>query len=442
MSVKAYFSGVESGQHWQHCVDAKVKHVLMSYWQFRDKNPNIIRDRKKQYPHINFMVDSGAHTFITAWRKFTHWTRKDFDDYVAEYADWIKRNGKYVTAVVECDLDFTLNEILAQNRASNLGPQIVQSWQQKHFMPLQKMGIDVIYVWHEERKMEGWEQMCSQFDYVGLPGYMSSEPDFNKYISIARRYSTRIHGFAATKQIDFRDVPWYSIDSITWKSPEMWGVMLVWDERNQKFISEGDKSKRYKYADIIRRAGFDADKICKDADYKLGTKFGLYSMRQMEAFYEKKYQDRIFYYELRMPHRDVIAQVDKPQVREWWKLFRPDVLFKDFANSKTSQIRQILSAISAVQNGDVAYLTATPFAMDFMGKVFPKLVNPLVSDIKILQQELANYTSPPNPPPLARTEDFHYQPSGIMPKTRDDEVYNIADLEFQPAHEHYLARLL
>lgn len=391
----------------------------MSYWQFRDKDLNVIKRRKLANPEVNFMVDSGAHTLITSWDKFKHWTRKMFDDYVEEYARWLHDNRQYLSCAVEVDIDFTLNMILAGNENSMLGPKIVEGWQKAHFEPLQKKGLDIVYCWHTQRKMEGWEEMCSKFDYVGLPGFLSSEPDFNKYMAIAKRYTTRIHGFAATKQIDFRDAPWYSIDSITWKAPEMWGVMLVWDERKQKFTSVGDKTKRHYYKNIIAKSGFDVDKIVNDTDYKEGTKYGLFSMRQMEAFYENKYSDRTFYYELRLPHRDVIRKALAKKLQRWWKLFRPDTLFKDYIGCDCQVLTEILCTISAVQNGDSNYISGTKFALEFLGKYFPKLINPLVSDIKLLQQEFSIYTSPPNPPPLDRTEVSHYDMLSTAPRERE-----------------------
>ena len=440
MAVKAYFSGVESSQHWQHCIDADVRHCLMSFWQFKDKDRDVVKRRKLSNPKVNFMIDSGAHSLITNWRDYMHWKRSDFDKYVEDYVKWIYDNRKYISCAVEVDIDWTLNHVLAGNAQSNLGTQIVESWQKNLFYPLQKKGIDIIYVWHDERKMDGWEEMCAKFDYVGLPGFKSSEADFNKFMTIARRYTTRVHGFAATKQLDFRDVPWFSIDSITWKSPEIWGVMLVWDERNQKFISEGDKTKRIKYRDIIAASPFNADKIVKDSDYKEGTKYGLYSMRQMEAFYERKYSDRTFYYELRLPHRDVICKLALAEKERMWGLFHADSLFKDHAQLSKHLLGDVLCTISAVQNGDSSYLGNSKTAMDFLGRYFPKLVNPLVSDIKLLQQEFANYTSPRNPAPLERTEAFHYVTHVPLPKPREkaDDLTE-GELEFDDPAEHYLA---
>lgn len=441
MSVKCYFSGVESSMHLQHCISANVVHVLMSYWQFRDKNPFIVKSRKKKYPQLGFMIDSGAHTFITEWQKFTGWTRKQFDDYAEEYARWIYNNRRWITSAVEFDIDHTLNMVLAGSQHSQLGASIVESWQKQLFMPLQKKGIDIVYVWHETRRMEGWEEMCSKFDYVGLPGYFSSEPDFNKYMAVARRYTTRVHGFAATKQLDFRDIPWYSIDSITWKTGEMYGTLIEWDDHSQKLIFL-EKKDRPMLREKMRKLGYDADAIIEDRDYKEVTRYGLASMRRMEAFYERRYKDRTFYYELRLPHRDVIQGMRGEELTRLWNLFRPENLFPQHVGKPVAETIKYLKAISAVQNGDHAFLTQNMDSINFLKSYFPKLVDPLVSDIKILQREVAAFTAPPNPPALPRTEPSHWVPTNSPPKAREPVEYKPEDLDMDDPAAHFLSHQL
>lgn len=413
MATTAYFSGVESNQHFDHCVRAGVGHVLMSFWQFHDKNLGIVAQRKKAHPHIKFMVDSGAHTFLTDADGFASrgWKERDFENYVRSYVDWLRRNRKYVDVGVELDIDFTLNRVLAGDDNAALGGNIVANWQQKYFKPLQAIGIPIIYVWHENRKMEGWKEMCSQFDYVGLPGEMSKNPDFNKFISVARRYCTRIHGFAATKLIDFRDIPWYSVDSITWKTGEMYGLMIVWDARTQTLTLEDDKTKRHTYRGHIEAAGFDADKIIADSDYKEVTRFSLWSMRQMELFYQDKYSKRRFYYDVRLPHPEVVSQWDAKTSAEWWKRFDPKERFAKHAHVGATGQQIALCAIAAIQGQHYSFLNGPKGDYkDFLKTYFPKLADPLVSDPSIFQQEMASYVSPRNDPAQRRSDPSHVTP--------------------------------
>jgi intein/homing endonuclease len=860
-AVKAFMSGIESFLHYQHTVKAKVKHVLTSYWQFYQKDPYIVKRRKKKFPWQEFMVDSGAYTFRKNWQKFANWTRKDFDKYVEKYCEWLVRNKAYIACAVEFDIDYCLNMVLAGNQNATLGISILDSWRAEYFQPLQKEGIDIIYVWHEGQKMEDWEDMCAKYDYVGLPGYFSSEADFNRYMAVARRYTTRVHGFAAsisgdsklvlksngkvfqvtiedlyeqctrfenthafetcgylpvktktwsltddlkssfediravirhrvkkrlykiklrggktvtgtedhsffslnrkgklieatpsalskgdflvsslgipeneeysdlssddaeffgvwfgdgyvglrddgkpssiwvskqhqeeireccyrmaerchrnwsiswdegngngyfssthvaswivenfgregvdkkigvcllnsskeskaaflrgyfsadgsakgnnrlieltcfrreildvvqlmletwdirsavsenkpsfsvlssgsiiaggitwkltisdvvsrenfareigflqedqnealvlkngtkaiagchrglpvsllrepgrlyftskgkikgrhvyakdrrtaeipenftskllemeceyleiesievvstgweyvydlevpttqrffgngilahnTKQLDYRDIQWASIDSITWKTGEMYGTLIDWDSNLQKLVFEDDKTKRVNYKGKLQRLGFDADGIIADKNYKEVTRYALYSMRQMEAFYEQKYAARLFYYELRLPHRNVIKGLSGRELMTWWAKFRPDTIFRQHFGKPAAEVLKYLCAISAVQNADDKYLIGTPDALSFLGHYFPKLVSPLPTDFRIFQRELSTFISPPNPKPLDRTELAHYSPQNSPPKQRTEKEtdVNLNDLE-------------
>jgi hypothetical protein len=131
----------------------------------------------------------------------------------------------------------------------------------------------------------------------------------------------------------------------------------------------------------------------------------------------------------------------KPKkIRKLWELFRPDTLFKDFNGANDSEVQDFLCAISAVQNGDEHYIRTDKPANEFLGKVFPKLINPLVPDIKILQQELSVYVSPPNPPALERTEESHYIPLPTSARAREAVIYAAEDLDFEDPGTHFLAQ--
>lgn len=418
MSIRVYFSGVEGQQHFQACMDAGVKHVLASYLYLEKTDPDLIRKRKEKNPDIRVMIDSGAHTFQSDKAKYDSWSLTDFEDYIKRYVKWLKANKDVVECAVELDIDW------------NVGTNVVQGWQKKYFIPLLQDGLDVIFVWHKQRGLEGWEEMCSDFSYVGLPGEFSSEADFNKYMTVAKRYTTKVHGFAATKQSDYRDWPWFSGDSTTWKSCERYGTLIHWDEHAQKLVFEQDKSKRALYRKDYERYGLNADEIIADTNYREVTKYALISMTRMEAFYERKYQDRTFYYELRLPHPNAVAHLKDAEVWAYWKKYRPDILFKANAReTSVSCVRKWLSALAAIQYKDHAYLNAHTGLLDWLGQYFPKLVKPQLGDAITFQKELAMFAAPANPPALQRVEPGHYIASNNVPMHRTDRDYRLEDLE-------------
>lgn len=421
-SVRNYFSGVEGNQHFYAAIRSGARNVLTSYLHLRKGDRDIVKKRKEKHPEINFLVDSGAHTLQISTGKppYNSWTISDYEAYCAEYVSWLKDNRRYLKAAVELDIDYCV------------GVPKVEDWQKRFFYPLQEKGLDICYCWHKERGLEGWEEMCSRFGYVGLPGEMSSDPDFNKFITVARRYTTKVHGFAATKQADFRDWPWYSVDSITWKTAEMYGTLIVWDERRERWLFEGDKSKRGKYRQQMKELGFseaDIAIICADKSYKLVTRLALASMASMERFYKRKYKERIAYYELRLPLPTVIERMKTDRLVKWWLRFSPGKKFADNANDAPEQIRTNLKAISAVQNRMDSLIRNDKGIMKFLAHYFPNLVEPQLADLQVFQKELSSFIAPPNPPPLKRVDASHYMASNNPSKPRERIDFSLADLE-------------
>lgn len=426
MGMKNYFSGVEGEQHYKACIDAGAKHVLTSFLYLERTDLDTVKKRKLKNPEVKFLIDSGAHTFQSDKEKYAAWKLRDFEKYIERYIKWLRANREYIEACVELDIDW------------NVGTNVVEGWQKKYFIPLMREGIEVIFVWHKQRKLEGLEEMCSRFPYVGLPGEFSKDPDFNKYVTVAKRYTTKLHGFAATKQSDFRDWPWYSGDSTTWKSSERYGTLIHWDEHAQKLVFEEDKSQRALYRKDFEKYKLDADGIINDTNYREVTKYALISMRRMEEYYEAKYSDRIFYYALRLPHPDVIlADLPQSEVKRYWALLRAPALFKAHAGeSQIGSIRGFLRALAAVQYREEQAINESKKAKAFLGSYFPQLVslngNGLNCDIQVFQKELASYIAPPNPPPLERTEPGHFIATNNVPKFRSDRIFELSELEHNP----------
>jgi hypothetical protein len=411
-----FYSGVEGGQHFAACINAGVKAVLASFLYLEKTDINLIKKRKQKNPQIKFLIDSGAHTFQSDKTKYGSWSLPDFEAYLARYVKWIRANKDVIESAVELDIDWIV------------GTPVVEGWQKRYFEPLLAEGIDTIFVWHKQRGLEGWEEMCSRFSYVGLPGEFSGEPDFNKYMAVAKRYTTKVHGFAATKLADLRDWPWYSTDSTSWKAAERFGTLIHWDERKQKLVTEPDKSQRAQYRKFFEQFGLNADAIIQDTDYREVTKYALISFRRMEEFYAQKYKDRINYYDLRLPHPKAVRLVSDKQVLRFWQLFRPATLFKQHeSETRPVELRKYLAALSAVQHREEAWLTVNPDALKFLGVYFPKQITPKITDIGTFQKELAVYIAPPNPPPLRRSDESHFIPVNA-PKARELEEVSVDDL--------------
>lgn len=432
MAIRAFYSGVESKAHFLQCKEMGIRYMLMSYWQFYDKNPDLIKQRKKNYPDAVFCLDSGAHSFLDSdniQNKFSKWRLQDFENYLEGYIRWLKKYKGYYSVAVEFDIYATLNLILGGSYASRIGTSIVEGWQHRYFMPLIEKGHEIIMVYHNECEMVGWERLCKEFPYVGLPGEFSKNSDFNRYMMLARRFTTKVHGFGAFKPKDFRDISWYSIDATTWKSPEMYGLLIHWTG-DFRLVMEPDKLKWAQYKAEIVANGFDGEAITSDKDYKEKTRYSIFCFQQMEKHYNRMLQGKLFYYDLRLPHPlHLLGKTSEKTVIKYWKRFRPSQLFKRHADENNPYlIRQYLCAISAAQYRCSNWYNIHKEALDFMSSYWPQLFNPLTSDLSVIQREVAAYTAPPNPPPKSRVALEHWETQNNA-KPRDEDLSYIVNLD-------------
>lgn len=440
MPVKNFFSGVESAQHYQAAIDAGAQHLLMSYLYVTKQQGNILAARKKAVPRLKFMIDSGAHTLQVSMGKapYNTWKLADFEKYMQGYAEWLDQNRAYVFAAVELDIAYSLNIAAGKAAEDPYGDTVVDEWRRKYFRPLQESGIDIIYVWHPAQGHAGWENLCANFPYVGLPGEMSKQEDFNTFVTIARRYTTKLHGFAATKQSDFRDWPWYSIDSTTWKAGEIYGTLPVWDERNQKlrFLAKADNREAYR--EQFLDWGLKAEAIINDTDYQEVTRASLKSMTAMEEFYVERFKLKTFYYQLRLPHPSQILKLFPAKLAlEEWKRFRPLSSFPQHAAvTNPVQVQQILQAISAVQYRQLQHVTK--YGRDFLEVYFPQQLKATIPDTMLLAKEMAIVITPGNETAQRRETEDDYADSANPPRRRGPD--EIPELDFDDEIPEHLLR--
>lgn len=433
MAVKNYFSGVEGDQHFLAAMDAGAQHVLMSYLYVQDKGLQLLTSRKAKFPNVKVMLDSGAHTLQTNCQQppYNTWKLADYERYLRNYVDWIKTNRALIDVAVELDISYPLNIAAGKAGDDAYGHQVVEGWRRKYFAPLADQGIEIIYVWHGYNGLQGWESMCNEYSYVGLPGELSSQSDFNKYLTSAKRYMSRIHGFAATKQADFRDWPWYSIDSTTWKSSERYGTLIHWDERRQK-LGFFDKDKRHLFREHYLKAGLDADSIIKDTNYREVTKYALCSMVNMENFYVTRYKDRIFYYELRLPTPLRLERwKDEAIKRQWHKYDAKRVFSRHADETDTAKLKAILIGISAVQNDRMPYIVANNVANEFLSAYFGSHMAANPRDMTKFKQDLSALVMPKNRVAQPRTAIEDYLPTNNPPKPRETVELLLEEMEFQ-----------
>lgn len=205
-----FFSGVEGNTHFNVAKNAGVRYMLMSYFHCKKKGMKFMEERFGD-GEIKLLIDSGGHTFQ---QDPDEWKKKPdsfWHKYIMDYLEWAEKNKKYIFSIVEVDVD----RLFGMKRQWEI--------REKYFEPFQKRtGIPVCYIYRSEYPEKDWTEMCKRYNYVGISGANddASIRQMKKLIGIAKKFNAVVHGFAMTKPSVLPDLPFFSVDSISWKMGE------------------------------------------------------------------------------------------------------------------------------------------------------------------------------------------------------------------------------
>lgn len=188
-----------------------VKFLLESFYSIKEWQIPLIKRSEL------FLLDSGAFTMFT---KGHNLTEQDWDNYVSKYIDFInKYDVKYF---FELDVD----RILGIKKVEEIRKRIEK-----------ETGKKCIPVWHKERGWKYFEKMCQEYDYVAIGGIAKNpngkqiEKLFPYFIKYAHKHNCKIHGLGYTSAKGLRKNHFDTVDSIAWKSANMFGNMTYFDEK-------------------------------------------------------------------------------------------------------------------------------------------------------------------------------------------------------------------
>jgi len=167
----------------------------------------------------NFILDSGAYTFMTTMKnKDVNW-----DDYVISYAKFIKEYN--IKFYFELDID-SLVGIKEVERLRTLCENI--------------SGVKCIPVWHKSRGLEYWKKMCKEYEYVAIGGLVTLEIKRTEYdvfyhlLKIAKENNTKVHGLGFTNLKGLEKYKFYSVDSTSWLSGNRFGAVYWFDGKTMQ----------------------------------------------------------------------------------------------------------------------------------------------------------------------------------------------------------------
>lgn len=228
----------------------KMKWNLMSYYYLRSERQYetacFIRDNSEL-----IMIDSGAHTFQFG-------KKVDFVQYTKEYAEFIKKFDRpNVVGYFEMDVD----NVLGHEKVVELRKI------------LEEVTDKVIPVWHYNRGVEEFIELCKQYSgrTISVTGFKNTDISDEQYIMFvkkAREYNCKIHCLGMTRRKVLDKVPFDYTDSSSWKQSGIYGRI---DGRG-KVTRDFSKTKRqvvflenYKYGMKLQEHYYQKwRKVCKD----------------------------------------------------------------------------------------------------------------------------------------------------------------------------------
>lgn len=214
--MKIYLAGTSA---YKDVPIQESKYVLESFYYFKDWQKKLINK--------DFMLDSGAFTFMNSARNKSD---IDFDNYVEKYAEFINQNG--IELFFEMDIDCVV------------GIKEVERLRQK----LEKItSKKCIPVWHKSRGFDYFKQLAQNYKYISIGGIVTNEilkseyKYFPELINIAHQNKCKIHalGFLGKDKAKY---DFDSVDGTNWTLGNRLGVYFKFI--NRKIYRQEFKDKR------------------------------------------------------------------------------------------------------------------------------------------------------------------------------------------------------
>ena len=290
--MRIFFAGAENTQSARALQSLKVPYVLMSYYYLRSKDKADLINFVKTYRNNGakmILLDSGAHTFFTEHGIGDLGKRKQAvrktkmsespETYFIRYFGWLKVFSSLFDYCVELDID----------RVPGIGLEKVKEWRKQ----LVDNKINVLPVYHSSMSLDELEDLCQNFDYVAVEGDRTIG-EYSSYFNIAKKYKTRLHGFAMTKMDLISKIPFYSGDSTSWKAGSQYGVTYIFKGNKLQGYGKDDKSQRRRIRNDLEAIGINWAKLERD-DVDEVDKMNIWSWlklgEHLEAHQNKYWED-------------------------------------------------------------------------------------------------------------------------------------------------------
>lgn len=181
----------------------------------------------------SYMLDSGAFSMLMG-----NAGQKDLKQYVDAFADYITTYK--VNKYFELDID----PFIGYSEVKKIRDYLHK-----------KTGVYPIPVWHKSRGIDDFKQMCKDYPYVAIGGYVAKEfskteiQHFPKLIRYAHQQGAKIHGLGFTALKLLPICHFDSVDSTAWVSGNRFGYVYKFDGKTMIKIDK-PPGKRVDYKKV------------------------------------------------------------------------------------------------------------------------------------------------------------------------------------------------
>ncbi len=186
----------------------KPHYVLESFMNLRPKTKTTEDFMKWCLQADEFLLDSGAFSFMNKSKKSSNFTDETLKKYIDDYIEFI--NTYDVKNFFEMDIDC----VIGYDKVKQIRDYIEKG-----------TGKKVIPVWHITRGIEDFHEMCKKYKYVAIGGIASKEIKPSQHhmlfelCDIAHSYGCKIHGlgYLSLTVLNDRKCPFDTVDGTSWQ---------------------------------------------------------------------------------------------------------------------------------------------------------------------------------------------------------------------------------
>lgn len=178
----------------------------------------------------NFLLDSGAFTFMSAKNK-----KIDFHAYTTEYINFINKHN------IDHFFELDIYSVIGNKETEDLRARLVK-----------ETGKKPIPVWHIFLGIDYYKWMVENFDYISIGAsgrndskWTRTNPEkLTKLVKYANQNNTKVHGLGYTVLKNLPKIPFYSVDSTTWLNGGKFGEFQKFNGLTIKKEQAGKHKKR------------------------------------------------------------------------------------------------------------------------------------------------------------------------------------------------------